>query len=184
MKKSSVIHLIFALTITILMGASYSWWYAEIMRKNDDVASIDSQINLIQRAMSHVTSARAALTEISGDEERLQNYFISETGVVSFIDMLQARGFAQKTFIDVLSVSIGGTATQRVLLLAVTISGTFDAVMRMVGAIEYAPYDISVSSLSVQQNAKNNWQANLSLTVGFAPIKVATTSATSSLRTL
>ena len=38
--------------------------------------------------------------------------------------------------------------------------------MSTIGAIEYAPYDLTISSLSVTQGTENGWHANLNILVG------------------
>jgi hypothetical protein len=97
----------------------------------------------------------------------VQHYFISETGVVAFIDNLEALGrVSGAAAIKVLSVSTGDVSAQPTFTFSLSIKGTFDAVMRTIGAIEYAPYAISISSLSIGQDAKNDWHANLTFLVG------------------
>ena len=65
--------------------------------------------------------------------------------MVGFINGLEAQGQALGTTVSVLSVS-AGTGKQPTFMLSLTIEGTFDTVMRTVGVIEYAPYDISLYS--------------------------------------
>lgn len=161
--KSPLVHIIFAFSLCVAMLIGYGVWYAVIKDKSAAVASLESQIVTKTDAMSRVASARAALAEIAGDEARMQGYFVPETGVVAFINNLEALGQTQgSTTISVLSVSTSGAT----LTFTLTIKGTFDAVMRTVGAIEYAPYDLSISTLSLIQDGKNIWHADLNLLVG------------------
>jgi hypothetical protein len=46
--------------------------------------------------------------------------------------------------------------------------------MRTVGAIEYSPYDLSVSGFSLNQDAENGWQATVGLVVGSIKAETAT----------
>jgi len=170
------------LNLCVAIGAAlaalvgYGFWYAAIASESADVAGLQSQIDAKSENISSIVSARAAVAEISGDEASMQNYFIPETGVVAFIDGLEAQGRSQGATASVLSVSTGAKNTQSTLLLSLTIKGTFDAVMRTVGAIEYAPYDLSVSGLSLAQSDKNSWQADLKLTVGSVNTATSTAS--------
>ena len=66
----------------------------------------------------------------------------------------------------VLSVSVDNSSKQTSLVLSLVVSGTFDAVMRTVGAIEFAPYDVLISKLSLANEEKNVWNANLEIVVG------------------
>lgn len=173
--KSSLIQFILALVVCATTIAGYWFWYATIANKSVAVADLQSQIDAKTKTANRITTTRAALAEISGDESGVQNYFVSETGVVAFINGLEDLGHSLGATVSVLSVSAGGVPIQPTFELALSVKGTFDAVVRTIGAIEYLPYDISMSTLSVGQDAKNNWSANLKLAVG-SSITSATTS--------
>ena len=158
-----------ALILCVLVSVGYGIWYVAISSQSTDVANVENQIAEKTQPANHIASTRAALTEIAGDENIIQKYFVSKTDIVAFIDNLEERGKAQKTEISVLSVSTEGAPLQPTLILSLTINGTFDAVMRTVGSIEYAPYAISILELSLAQVAENSWHANLKLLVGSVP---------------
>lgn len=171
--RSPSTHFMLALGVAVVTVSGYIAWFYFISQKSSDVASLQSQIVTETGNVNRIAAARAALSEIAGDEANVQSYFISESEVVTFINSLEALGLAQKATVNVLSVSTGGTSVQPTLLLALTVQGTFDAVMRTIGAIEYAPYDVAISKFGVQQDAKDSWNATLSLVVGSASIKAA-----------
>lgn len=160
--KSPLTHAILAYSLCIAMIIGYGFWYAFIEAKSVAVADLESQIATKTDTMSRIASARASLAEIVGHEVSIQSYFVPETGVVTLINNLEAQGKAQGATVSVLSVSASGAT----LTFTLTIKGTFDAVMRTVGAIEYAPYDLSISTLSLGQEGPKSWNANLILLVG------------------
>lgn len=172
--KSSLIHLLLALVISAALSAGYVVWYGVVSDKSREVSGLQSQIAAASETISRIASARAALVEIADDEAKVRSYFVPETGVVSFINNLEARGSAQGSAIDVTSVSTGGSPSRPVLILSLTIQGAFDPVMRTVGSIEHSPYDISVSSFSIRQDVKGAWRAVLGLKVGSVPARSAT----------
>ncbi len=173
--KSPFTHLIVMSLICVAVLAGYGAWYAVIVAKSASVAALQDDIDTKTESVSLMSTARAALSEIADDEATVQSYFVPETGVVAFIDSLEARGRLLGATVDVLSVSAGKTLSKPTLAFALSIEGTFDAVMRTVGAIEYAPYAISVSTFSIGQGEKQRWRASLNLLVG----SVAATTATS-----
>lgn len=173
--RPSVLHLVVVTLAGIAVLGGYGAWYRIISQKSNEVIDLQNKITETSDAMGRIASTRAALTEISGDEAQVQGYFVPETGAPALIEDLEARGVAQKASVSVLSAAIGGTSAQPTLTLPITITGTFDAVMRTVGAIEYAPYALSISSVTVQKNANNVWQASLSLTVWSVPKVVTNT---------
>lgn len=172
--KSPAIHLLIALAASVIALLGYVAWYGVVSDKSREVAGLQNQILAASETVSRVASARAALTEIAGDEMKVRSYFVPESGIVAFINDLEARGVAQGATIAVSSVSTGGTPSRPALVLSITVKGTFDAVMRAVGSIEYAPYDILVSSFSIRQDVEDIWNANLGLRVGSVLVKAAT----------
>ena len=165
--KSSLIQLIFAFVVCAAAFAGYGIWYGAVSNKSAAVTALQSQIDTKTRVANRMATTRSALAEIVGDEAVVQNYFISETGVVAFINGLEALGRANgATAVSVLSVSTDGAPARQTFKFTLSIKGKFDAVMRTVGAIEYAPYAISISSLSIGKNAKNDWHADIAFIVG------------------
>ena len=171
--KSPFIHLIAALIFCAISFVGYGVWYAAIAAKSAAVADLENQINVKTDTASRIASARAALAEISGDEAAVRSYFIPETGIVAFIDSLQSQGRAHGAVVSVLSVSSGGTSPHPTFIFAITIKGSFNSVMNTVGAIEYLPYALSISSLSLGQDGKNSWHAALNLLISSVPLSAA-----------
>lgn len=168
--KSPLIYLAVALAVCVLALAGYWFWYAAVAEKSSTGVALQNNIDASANAASRVALARAALADLEGDEALLRSRFVSETGVVAFINGLEALGRATgSTTVNVLSVSTVADASARpAFKFALLVKGTFDGVMRTVGAIEYLPYAVSVSSLSVAKNAKNDWQAHLVFFAGAA----------------
>jgi hypothetical protein len=164
--KTPLLHLAIAAVVCLLALAGYGVSYVMIASERAAVTSLENQIDKKNADVNRANAARVVLSEIAGDEAVIQGYFVPETGVVAFIDELQSRGRRQGATITVLSVASEGTAEKPLLALTLTITGGFDAVMRTVGAIEYAPYDISIRTLSVGEQAAKNWHADLTLSVG------------------
>ncbi len=171
--KSPLIHLIGALVLCTVSFVGYGVWYATIADKSAAVADLENQITIKTDTASRIASTRAALAEISGDEATVRSYFIPETGIVAFIDSLQSQGQAHGAAVSVLSVSSGDTPAHPTFIFAITIKGSFNSVMNTVGAIEYLPYALSISSLSLGQDSKNSWHAALNLLVSSVPLGAA-----------
>jgi hypothetical protein len=167
--KSPFSLLVVAIVICILVLTGYGVWYSAISAKSADVADLQSSIDTKTETVNRIAATRATLAGIADDEATVQGYFVPETGVVAFINALEARGKEQGASISVLSVSTSGTSARPTLTLMLSIKGTFDEVMRTIGSIEYAPYDLSVSTLSIAQDATSVWHADLKLLIGSVP---------------
>lgn len=172
--KSPTIPMIIWISICVAAIVGHGFWYSIITKKSAEVADLQNQIDTKTEATKRIALARTTLTEIADDESAVQSYFVPETGVVSFIDDLESRAREQTATMKVLSVSTKNSAKQETLVLAVAVRGTFDAVVRTVGAVEYAPYNLSISKLSLVKEEKNMWSANLELVVGSVSVSTAT----------
>lgn len=174
--KTPFSHIIVAVGVCLIALIGYGVWYAVISEKSTTVADLQSRIDAKTETVNRIAATRATFVGVTSDEAMVQGYFVSEAGIVAFIDALERREKTLGTTVGVLSVSTSGTAAQPSLTLSLTVKGTFDAVMRTVGSIEYAPYDLSISAVSIVQDAENSWHADLKLLVGSLPtVRAATT---------
>ena len=176
--KPSFTYLLLWVLVCGATFATYGVWYHTISTASSRVAQLQDQIDAKTRAADHVAVARATLAQIAGDEAAVQNHFVPESAIVPFIDVLESIGRAEQAKMDVRSVATGANPKQPSLVLTLTIDGTFDAVMRTVGTIEYAPYDLSITRFSVTKDGKGVWHAELSITVGSVPLVATSTQAT------
>jgi len=155
--------------------AGFGYWYTVIADKSLSVATLQNQIDAKTAAIGRITSTRATLAELAGDEAIVQGYFVPETGVVPFIASLEARARAQGATLKVLSVATGGNPKQPTLVVTLAVDGAFDPVLRTIGAIEYAPYALSLSKLTLGENGKKVWHASLEIVVGSVSAHTAST---------
>jgi len=167
--KSPFSHLITISALCVIAFIGYGVLYAALSSKSASVAALENSIATKTETVKRIAATRATLAGIATDETVIQNYFVPETGVVTFIDALESHGREQSAVVNVLSVSKSGTTEQPTLALSTTIKGTFDAVMRTTGAIEFMPYNLLVTSLTVSQDAKDVWHADVKLLVGSVP---------------
>lgn len=173
--KSHIIQLIIASVLFATACTLYGLWYGHITDMSAQVVAIQNDIDSKTAAAGRLASARTALSEITQDEAQVESYFVSQNSVVSFIDWMENLGKSLTSTVNVLSVSTGGTPTQPILIFSLSIKGTFDAVARTVGALEYAPYNISISKLAFGAEDKQQWHADLTLLVGSVASAAATT---------
>lgn len=172
--KSHFFHLILAFFVAVAVLVCHGFWYSIVAEKSAKVANLKEQIAVKTETASRIASARAALAEISDDEKTLQEYFVPETGVVAFIGEIESQGRELGSEVSVLSVSTDTIDKQPAFIFSLNIKGTFDSVMRTVGVIEYAPYNLSISKISIIKDDKDSWNTNLDLVVGSVSVATST----------
>lgn len=166
--KYSFLKNIAILSVCVVAIFGCAAWYSTVSTKSAEVADLQNKIDAKKETMARVAGTRATLSGIKDDEAVVFGYFVPETGVVPFIDAIEAQGETLGTVVRVLSVSASGTKTNQVpaLLMSLSVKGEFDSVLRTVGSIEYAPYAISISNLSMTKDTVAGWQADIKLIVG------------------
>ena len=134
------------------------------------------EIEAKSTSVRETASIAAALAEVAAQEAALKSYIVPETGAIALIDDLESRGRALGALVEIDSVVSSPPKARPALLFSLTITGAFDAVMRTLGAIEYAPYDLTVTGFTLSQDAEGepSWIANVQLTVGSATSSPAT----------
>lgn len=148
----------------------YAYWYHVLGEVNAQVAELSAAADA--KAANAATSDLAAgeLAARAAAANDIQAYFVASGNVVGFLEALQSLGSGLGAGVSVVSVTANASPRAH-LDLALSVSGTFAAVMRAAGAIEYAPYDVTMKTLtlstsSVDPNAP--WTAAMTLSVGTA----------------
>ena len=162
--KSTRTHLIIVVVIAALAVGGHVFWYNIILAKSAEVSNLQGEIGQASQVVTRIASDRALLEQASSSQSEVQNYFVSNNNIVPFINSLQNTGSSLGSTVTVLSVSSTGRG-QTSIALALTITGSFDAVMRTVGAIEYAPYAITMTSLTMQKSPNTGWTASVNFSV-------------------
>lgn len=170
MNKATLTKLIIAAVCLTVSLCAYMYWYHLLTVANAHVAELDSEIVAQNALTMSSASAESELENLAGARSDIEGYFVVTDNIVSFLEALQSLGKRLGTDITVASVTAGSTPRPHIDL-ALTATGSFAAVMRTVGAIEFSPYDISVSTLTlstVTTDQKATWTAALTLVVGTA----------------
>jgi hypothetical protein len=158
--KRVYIHLSVAALLLVVALVGYGLWYAQIRAESVTLAALEAEVRVKGGADASVPK-----TQFEEDEALVDRYFVSKELIPSFINDLEARGRAQGATITVTSVAQQGTG----FAVALTAKGSFDAVARTVGVIEYAPYHLTLSSMSVVREITDTWRADVKLTVSAPP---------------
>lgn len=134
------------LLVAIGAVAGVSFYSQSLEKKATDLAN---DISLKQIETMRVASATRALPLLLESEEKISGYIVKTSDIVPFLEQLEKQGKAQGALVEVLSVQPEKSATTRRITLSLNISGSFDSVVRTLGAIEYGPYDVFVTTTTL-----------------------------------
>lgn len=166
--KSPLLSIVTVVVLLALALVGYAALRTKVSRQSVAVASLMQQIEAKTAAADHLALVRETLASLTDEEAAVQSYFVPDTAIVPFIEELQSRGRVLGAEVEIASVAAipAGPKSRPKLTVALSVEGPFDAVMRTLGSLEYAPYAIKVTTLTLTLGADAVWTANTSLSVG------------------
>lgn len=168
MNVRAFIPLILAVLVLIASIGLYAGGYYLLNRLTDTAASLASQATLANQQLENATRAHSALTSGAAGQN-VNQYLVTKNDIVPFLESLQAVGTPLGSSVSVVSVTDQSDKLHSRIALSLSITGSFDAVMRTLGGIEYAPYDGVMTSVSMDSAAASSgagWTALASYSVG------------------
>ncbi len=173
--------LIISLILLLALSGLYGFGYYTLEKDATQVATLTSQIDVKKTQLDNLARAHAALATLVSDEATLNQYSVGKEDVVPFLESLQATGKPLGARVDVISVGNEKAGAHNRIALALSLTGSFDGVMRTLGAIEFNPYDGVITSLSLNttpaavSSASSVWTASTVYSVGVrsAPVSPA-----------
>jgi len=162
-------HLAIAGALLALSIAGYVFAYMFVDSAGAKVAGAQQEIEAKSRESQEIRKASTALAALADSEGRVREYFVSTEGIVPFLEEVTSTGSALGSSVEVVSVTEAAPVEGRTFVtLALRISGSFSSVMRTVGALEFAPYDITLTNLSLDAGGAEGgaWSASAQYQVG------------------
>jgi len=163
-------HLAIALLVCAASAAGYAFWYLHVEKTGKKVAALELSVAARSEELRNIQEARNALVTLTEREANLQGYFVPDAEVVPFLEEVGDVGRTLGSVVEVVSVTEGEREGRGTVSLSLRITGPFDAVMRTVGALEYAPYDIVLTNFSADAVERGEagalWGAQATYEVG------------------
>ncbi len=162
--KKSFVHIAIASSLLLGSVVAYVLWYAEVEKTRTAITTTALEVEAKTAEAKRIAQAKGALAALSENEARITEYFVSNDDIGTFLETIGRTGNHLGSKVTIVSVTEDALATPRTrVVLAVTVTGSFDAVMKTVGALEYGPYDVELRNLSVdaarQETGPTVWTA-------------------------
>lgn len=149
MMHSPFRHLLVACSALGLVLVAYTFWYGAVGSVSAHAAALANEIAMKSENTTRIAAAKTTLASLAVDEQAVHGYFVSAGDIVPFLEHLESTGRALGAKIEVVSVGAEPATPREHLRLSLKLSGSFDAVLRSLGAIEYAPYDVTLTTLTL-----------------------------------
>ena len=166
MRKETLIWFGIAVASLLASTGAYAYWFFAFEGARAEARAAMGEVARIEREDAEIRAAEGALATLTADESAVRAYFLAPEDIVAFLETLQASGGAFGTAIEVVSVA---PATDGRIGLSLHIDGSFEGVMRTLGALEFGPRDIRIASLTLDtppNEATGEWGAAATFTVG------------------
>ncbi len=149
MKKNPLTRLGVLLLLCLVAGGVYVFLYRTVADVSGELATLEKEVQQKTTDADRISAAKNTLRTLDVDEASVASYLVLSSDIVPFLERLELIGEELGSDVSVVSVAKEKDGSRERLVLSLKITGAFESVMRTVGAIEHAPYDISTSQLSV-----------------------------------
>ena len=148
MNNKVLIRLIASIVLLIVVVSAYAFWYSVVTAESTAAGDLAAKIIQQSNATSKIAEAKSEIVQLNSQDATMSQYFVETNDLVPFLEQLQSIGKFLGTKVLVESVSATPGTPYGALTLSVSVIGSFDAVLRTIGSIEYEPFNITISSLS------------------------------------
>lgn len=166
--KPAALQLAIMSVVALLAIAGYVLWYEQVTALDAEAAGLVTEIAAKDAERTRSASARSAEADLAAQEAFVASHLVATGDIVAFLEGLEATGRAYGATLRVASVTGGENSPEGRISLSLSIAGSFDAVMRTVGAIESGPYAGMVQDLSLDTPDGETWSATGIFIIGTA----------------
>lgn len=156
MTRIPLIHLSVALVLAGILAAGYVFEQLAITNASARAAELAGEIAAKEASFSGAANARSVLAELEANESFVRTRFVRPGDIVGFLEELEQSGRALGSTVTVTSVA---QANKETITVALSIEGSFDAVMRTLGALEYGTHAVRTNSVTLDRSLEGSWRA-------------------------
>lgn len=165
-----LIHLVCALLVLGAVALLYGFGYSLVAKERTQADALATEVALASARADRLLVAQSSFKSLADDEALIRGHFVGAEEIVPFLETLEGTGRALGSSVEVAAVSPEGDTA---LKLSLRITGSFDSVLRTLGAIEYAPYASTLTSVTFDtpptESARRSWSATAVFLVGTKP---------------
>lgn len=135
----------------------------------EDTRRINFDWQVESERREEVRSLSFFIKQISKEKETFESYFVNESTLVNFLNVLEGVGNSVGVSVEVNSFEPQRDSTTG-LILNIKSAGDFVSLYKFIKLLENSPYEMEVISLDMQKlgflndvSAKSNWSASISI---------------------
>jgi len=148
----------------------------------NNVISLTTDIHAQEVALTNAHSARTTLATLASAGSTIHTYLVSDADIVSFLSVLEGIGHTVGATVSTIAVTPQTNVQHPMLTVSVKVVGSFDTVIRAIGAIENMPYYVTINTLTLgnsvsvlKPDSNKDWVASIILSVGSTAQTISST---------
>jgi hypothetical protein len=158
-----------ALGAMVLFGM-YLTLFTIIKNKNNQISALQNQVDMEVRKDQRLHSVKLLMTDLNKELEMIDAHFVSDNGVVDFLESLEALGSVSGASVSVNSVSVNKdkdvSLPYELLKLEFVARGSWVAVVQLISLLDAFPLGITIERMQLERIPNSNsWQINTSFNV-------------------
>ena len=167
-----IVTIVGVVSMGVTVGA-YVWLLGKVQSTAADAALLVEEGTLLAAQNEQTQAVRRVVRATQQEREKLNSYFITDGGIVGFLESIEALGAFSSADVRIVSVEEGNPIDKdkliKPLFVDVELSGSFSEVFHTLALIESFPRAMSVRTVRLTQVPKQLiWQA----TVGIQVLKI------------
>jgi len=156
---------VISLGFLIVVIVVYGLLFRAMQKSNERIVKYKQEIVQSENRELHQKSLVALVEDIGPSVEKLDSYYVSADGVVSFIEMLEKLGTSSGVAVSIDSVMVGdqggvspdttASSTTEKLRLSVSFTGSWKNDIHFETLLENLPYNVFIKNLNLSTSFEN-----------------------------
>lgn len=168
-KNSHIIFLIFSIVGVVLSVGVFFYGINLIKNTTKKTNDLLSKTEEIVKKNSELTTIKKTISATEEDRAKLLTYFVTDKGIVAFLEYLESLGDITDTDASIRAVDLGKDDNS--VVVSISSTGSYSNLIRFSKLIENMPYRIEVQNLvfvarnSVAEDGSDvsNWEVNITI---------------------
>ena len=138
-----------------ISSATYMWLFTKVNDTIREAAIISESAQLLSAQNAYTQTIRKIVRDTSDEREKINSYFVTDEGLVSFLEDIEGLGTRAGVNLEVQSVSVGNTIDKDGLVSPLRLSleseGTITEIYYILSLLEAYPKALSVRRVQIYQ---------------------------------
>ena len=156
--------------LALVFVCAYGFLFVVIKTKNNQISILQNQVDVEIRKDQRLYSVKQLMTDLHEGFDKIDTYFVSNDGVVGFLENLESFGAMSGVYVGVNSVSVDGHIDDGLpyesLRVEFVARGEWRSVIQLISLLETTPFGITVERMQLERlEGSDYWRINTSFTV-------------------